>query len=177
MKKRTILIFTLISILAMVAGSAMTSNAPRSIRYLGAQFTPGKGAVFLFEYTGTFTKSDLNTAFAYGNGGDPLKAHCVDKKDVSQIRCNVSNVNKYNEVMISIIGQGFWASVPEPVGPCLGFIVTDANWDLVEYIPWTAPNLPPGWSHADAFAAWEAAGVIFLNKCVRDTNLVSITIL
>ena len=54
MKKRTFLILTLISIIAMVAGTAMTSNAPRSIRFVGAQFIEGKGAVFHFETTGEF---------------------------------------------------------------------------------------------------------------------------
>lgn len=169
MKKRTILILTLISIVAMVAGTAMAPLTGRSIRFLGAQFTPGKGAVFLFEYTGKITKSELNAAFAYGNGGDPLKPHCVDKKDVSQIRCTVSNVNNYNEVMISIIGLGFWASVPAPVGPCIGFIISDGS--LAEYIPWTAPHLPSGYTREDHLAGWEAHGFIVLNRCVRDDSM------
>ena len=177
MKKRTVLILTLISIVAMVAGTAMAPLTGRSIRFMGAQFTPGKGAVFLFEYTGKITKSELNAVFAYGNGGDPLNAHCVDKKELSQIRCTVSNVNQYNEVMLSIIGQGFWANVPERVGPCLGFIITDANWTLVEYIPWTAPRLPSGYTHEDHLADWEAGGFIVVNRCVRDTTWVTITTL
>ena len=171
MKKRTILIFTLISILAMVAGSAMTSNAPRSIRYLDSRFINGKGAVFLFETTGEFTKQDMKTAFAYGNGGDPLNAHCVVQADKSRIACTVSNVNKYDEVMLSILGQGFWASVPRPK-ECLGFTFTRADWDVVGADPWLYDYY--GLGSADAFFAYyEGFGWIFPNKCVTDASLFS----
>ena len=122
MKKRTILILTLISIVAMVAGTAMAPAEGRSVRYLGARFVSGKGPVFLFEYTGNISKAELRSAHAIGSNGMALNAHCVDKKDVNQIVCTVAGSKKYSDVELYFMGQGFWASVPqEKVSgpPCL----------------------------------------------------------
>lgn len=120
MKKRAFLILALISIVVMLAGTAAAPMASRSISFLDARFVPGKGVVFLFETTGVFTKSDMNTAFAYADGKS-LDIDC-HMKDNSQIACTVALINQYagQSVVVGLIGQGFWATVPGTV-TCYGF--------------------------------------------------------
>ena len=177
MKKRTILILTLISIVAMVAGTAMSNHGSNSIRFAGARFIGGKGAVFLFDYTGTISKSDLQAAFAYGNGGDPLKVHCVDKKEMMQIRCTVSGVNRYTDITLNIAGQsGGVLSVPKPKSasiPCLGFEVSEARHDS-NLGAWSWEEVTNYGGHGSAsafFTYWEGEGHVFSNKCVTDASL------
>jgi hypothetical protein len=113
MKKRLVRIFMLISVLAMLGIAAAPFEA-RSIRLLESRFVPGKGVVFLFETTGTYTNSELASAFSYG-GGQSLDVYCKVKNGANQISCMVKLVNEYanQEIMVSLVGQGFWVNVPE----------------------------------------------------------------
>ena len=169
MKKRTILFLSLISIFVMVAGTAMAPAGGRSISYAGARFVGGKGAVFLFDITGVFTQQDLKTAFAYGNGGDPLDVSCVLKEELSQIACTVKNVTRYSEVLINIIGQGFWATVPEA---CRGFSVVFPFEPTKTYTyAWSWFGDLENWgfaNRAEFFAFYEAPpfNYVFPDKCV-----------
>lgn len=138
MKKRMTIILTLISIIAMVAGTAAAPLESRSIKLVSTQFIQGKGVVFLFATTGKFTKSDLKTAFAY-TGGDSLSMDCKIKDGEDQIVCTAALVNQYvgKSIMVGLIGQGFWTTVPAKPAPaptCYGlYDFFDMNGDIV---PW-----------------------------------------
>lgn len=127
MKKRMVLILSLISIFLMVAGTAAVPLKSRSIHLTETRFIQGKGVVFLFATTGEFTKSDLDTAFAY-SGGQSLDVNCNIKNGMDQIACTVKLVNQYagQDIVVGLIGQGFWTTVPEkpeciPVSPVTGY--------------------------------------------------------
>ena len=182
MKKRTFLILTLISIIAMVAGTAMTSNAPRSIRFVGAQFIEGKGAVFHFETTGEFKQSDMKTAFAYGNGGDPLNVHCVVQSEKDRVACTVKDVNRYSSVLINIIGQGFWADVPQRPA-CLGFSMQHTSGGDATFVSYSwqfgkavdeQTTIPI--TAEEFMVILEQHGWNILNKCVTDPSGLAIPV-
>lgn len=132
MKNRLSLLLMLISMIVMVIGTAIAPHAPRTIHFLEARFVEGKGAVFLFEITGKFTQQEMKEAFALGNGVDPLSVHCVIQNEKSRIACTVKDVNRYNSVVVNIIGLGFWADVPKKE-PCLGIAIRAFN-DEVDLI-------------------------------------------
>ena len=52
----------------MVAGTAMAPQTSRSIQFQEARFVSGKGVVFLFSTTGSFSNAELKTAVAYTGG-------------------------------------------------------------------------------------------------------------
>ena len=170
MKKRTNLLLALLSIVIMLASTAMTSNAPRSIRFIGAQFIEGKGAVFHFETTGEFKQSDMKTAFAYGNGGDPLNVHCVVQSEKDRIACTVKDVHRYNNVLINITGLGFWADVPSKPA-CLGVAILAEGKEEA----WIIPNgseifkeIQGGWEPITLEQFLEEINGTIVNDCVTD---------
>mgnify|MGYP006921593584 CR=1 FL=1 len=122
MNRKLLLFLILISIVSMLAGTAAAPFESRSFHLVEVRFIDGKGVVFLFDTTGKFTKSDLDTAFAFA-GGNSLDAHCVFNQDHDQIRCTVKLVNPYagQSILVGLMGQGFWAIVPEEAARCLGF--------------------------------------------------------
>lgn len=132
MKKRMIIIMTLIAIIAMVAGTAAAPLKSRSFRLVDTRFVNGTGVVFIFSTTGEFTKADMSTAFAYA-GGDSLDTYCEVREDVSQIVCTVFLVNQYvgKDIVVGLLGQGYWTTVPaKPVktgGACLG-VAVEETW-------------------------------------------------
>lgn len=163
MKKRTILILTLISIFAMVVGTAMAPVAGRSLQYLGSIFIEGKGAVFSFAYTGDVRQKDVADAYALVRGAT-LDAHCVVKADIGEIRCTVKNVNKYDTVNLVLMGQGFYADVPKP--QCFGFLMEapeNYSYDWF-YVPYNFSGLP--YSIEYARNALENLGFALLDNCV-----------
>jgi hypothetical protein len=129
MQKRTILILSLISILVMVAGTAMTNNGGRSLGYPTVSLS-GKQVVFTFNYTGDFSNAELKNAYAFGIGGvsdGNVNVHCVKNADKQQIRCTVGKAIRYNAVTLVLAGIPYQADVPEyhPTAAlaCLGFFV------------------------------------------------------
>lgn len=131
MKKRMFIILVLISIIAMVAGTAAAPLKSRSIKLASTQFIQGKGVVFLFDTTGKFTKSDLNTAFAYA-GENSLDVDCNIKEGKDQIVCTVALVNQYvgKSIVVGLIGQGFWTTVPARPAP-----TASTCYGIHDYIP------------------------------------------
>ena len=117
MKKRTLLILALISIIVMVAGTAMTNNASAyTLIYLGAHLS-GKQMVFVFSYEGSVPNSVLKSASAVGIGGNSdggVTLHCVRQEEKKQIRCTVGKALHYNYIHLYLgytsVG---WAPVPE----------------------------------------------------------------
>ena len=119
MKKRAFLILTLISILALVGGTASAAMESKSVKLISTQFVDHKGVVFKFETTG-LSKADLNSAYAYA-GGNLLSVDCHQQGD-GIVACTVKDINQYagKEVMISLAGFGFWTTVPGEY-TCYGF--------------------------------------------------------
>ena len=175
MKNKLFLLLSLISIMAMLVGTAANPLESRSISLAEVRFVQGKGVVFLFDITGKFTKSDLDTAYAYA-GGNSLDVHCVIKKGQDQIACTVHAINQYagQSVLIGLLGQGFWATVPYK---CLGFSVVFPFEPTSTYIyAWSWFGSLGNWgfsSQAEFFAFYESSPFfyIFPNKCVTDASL------
>ena len=139
MKKRTILILSLISILVMVAGTAMTHNGGRSLGYPTVSLS-GKQVVFTFNYTGDFSNAELKNAYAFGIGGDGdgnVNVHCVKNADKQQIRCIVGKAIRYNAVTLVLAGIPYQADVPAYTAPaaagCLGLGFIDGNGQAISW--------------------------------------------
>ena len=113
MKKRMVLALTLIAIVSMVAATAAAPMASKSVTLTGTRFVDGKGTVFTFQTTG-LNKADLNSAFAYASG-NPLDTYCKMRAE-GIVVCTVKDINRYagQQVLISLAGFGFWATVPTP---------------------------------------------------------------
>ena len=151
MKKNTVLVLALISILTMVAVTAMAPQTSRSIQFQEARFVSGKGVVFLFSTTGSFSNAELKTAVAY-TGGQSLNTHCVVKNGMHKIACTVKLINQYvgQDVVIYLLEQGFWSTVPEKIYPCIGFTFFRSADPSTQYYV----GFPPNFSTVDEYISF-----------------------
>ena len=178
MKGRTIRVLILISLLVFVVGTAAAPMKDgKTARLLETRFIPGKGVVFIFEASG-LSKGDLNSAYA-NVGGNALSTDCRFKDD-GNVACTVKDINRYvgQSVMVSLAGQGFWATVPGS-HVCYG-----ASWSTTvefengetELLVVTYPY-DEDWTHNDEKANYEEWGDLWnddtYNSCI--THPVSYT--
>ena len=170
MKARTIRVLLLISLLVFIIGTAAAPMKDgKTAKLLETRYIPGKGVVFIFEVSG-LNKGDLNSASAYA-GGNALSTHCRFKDD-GNVACTVKDINKYvgQSVMVSLVGQGFWATVPG-AHQCYGVSYSYSFEDNGQTITYTGSYpYDEDWTHSDEKALYAEQGKFwndnYYNNCV-----------
>ena len=127
MKKKTLIVLILISIVALVFGTAASSMGGKRVNLAETRFIEGKGVVFIFEVEG-LTKADLKNSFSSAGSVD-----CKFKDD-GRVACTVQYANQYagQQIPISLAGYGFYADVPAAYN-CFGWANTWVDADGLFY--------------------------------------------
>jgi len=136
MKKNLLVVFVVLSMLMMFAGTAAAAPSSDGTATLVSAENGPSGAVFIFSVTGEFSKSQLNGT-AQVEGGDGYGLHCSQVDD-STVRCLTSEKVGGKNVKLSWGGLVFWTDVPEapsaPTQYC--YDVYDWNADGPPYVEW-----------------------------------------
>jgi hypothetical protein len=108
MKKTFVYALTIIALVAMVFGTVTPAFAAeaQTATFTGFQYVYGKGAVFNFDVTGTFSSAELHGTLTTSDGTvRPL--YCVQMQDdATRVNCNTSR-NIYGTVTVAFAGFSF----------------------------------------------------------------------
>ena len=150
MQKKTLIILTLVSIIALVFGTAAAPMDGKRVNLVESRFIDGKGVVFIFETVG-LTNADLKNAFSSAGS-----VNCKFKDD-SRVACTVKYANQFagQQIAINLAGYGFFAEVPSSKTVCYGSVYTFANgdvefwpysnsWDIDRELGWASEGLANG---------------------------------
>jgi hypothetical protein len=169
MKKTLVYALTIIALVAMVFGTVTPAFAAeaQTATFTGFQYVYGKGSVFNFDVTGTFSSAELHGTVTTSDGTvHPL--YCVQMKDdATRVNCNTTR-NIYGTVTVAF--ASFVFTVETTMDSCSLYLMSFLNPDIgtwgiiisrpgdVDYWVWYVETYEPGWIYQGA-------------TCISDHNI------
>lgn len=161
MKKKTIFLLTLISILGLAFASAAAPAKTASLA--GVEFVQGKGLVLTFNVAGKFSPADLKgSLYVYGHKSYPLDCAFKDNQDNTSVACvGGDGLREYagKGALARLAGLGFYITIPEPGYFCtfgqatkVIFRVTLADGTVVDILTGVTGEMGKSYQNFEHFA-------------------------
>jgi len=117
----------LVMLFTSVGAVSAAPKASGSLSLVSVEYVPSVGPVFKFSVEGKLSKSQLRGSL-HVNGGADYKLSC-SQPDKQTVRCTASKQIEGVDVVVSLGGSTFWASVPSNRGYCYGIYDWTENMD------------------------------------------------